>query len=426
MMTFVLVFLYVVLPSIYFILFLSGLYIYSPLSVVNYFFSLFSFYVVINNILISLKIPVFQLRLPHDKMIKVHVFTGLFVIIGIYFHFFFKLLTGSSIDLLSWVLLVLFSIMYVIAILWIETPLFRKFRKKILNRIQHPTLRAYDTIKKHHGYVFFLFGLLVTFHVNMTMVANAGTPLIFIFSLGYPIIVFLLFAYSKIRKSWLPELELIEKRRVSDIQILTFKKPEKKELHYHSGQFAYIRFLHSPLSAEEHPFSFLSCPSDPYISFGIKVLGDFTERVTTIEPKKMARINGGFGNFIPRYDIEQTCFIGSGVGIVPIVSLIRDMKNHPPKQQVLCFLSVNTREELLYEKEMREIADSIPQLRLLFYIYQEDGIRYSETLFESEIPEPQIYSYYICSSPTVRTVVVQSLKRLGVPKKQLHYEVFSY
>lgn len=83
MMTFTLVFLYVVLPAIYFILFLSGLYVYSPLSVVNYFFSIFSFYVVINNILISLKIPVFQLRLPHDKMIKVHVFTGLFVIIGI-------------------------------------------------------------------------------------------------------------------------------------------------------------------------------------------------------------------------------------------------------------------------------------------------------------------------------------------------------
>ncbi len=130
MMTFTLVFLYVVLPAIYFILFLSGLYIYSPLSVVNYFFSMFSFYVLINNILISLKMPVFQLRLPHDKMIKVHVFTGLFVIIGIYFHFFSKLLTGSSIDLLSWILLVLFSLLYVIAILWIETPLFRKFRKK--------------------------------------------------------------------------------------------------------------------------------------------------------------------------------------------------------------------------------------------------------------------------------------------------------
>ncbi len=425
-MIILLVFLYGIIPGIQFTLFMMDLPFFGVLDSVNYFLSIFSYYFILNHILITIKLPFFQKRFPYDRMVKFHVVSGTLIITSIYWHVIYKLVIGKEIEFLSWAILALFSLLYLSAILWIEAPGVRHVRRKILNRIGRKHLARYDLLKSFHGYAFLFLGFLGFLHITEAGVTDSSYAFASIYPLIHLVLVGLLVLYSRLRKIWLPRLVLKENQQVHDVSILTFVPEGSKNIAYRAGQFGYIRWKTPGLPTEEHPFSFLSCPTDSEISLGVKVLGDFTETTAKVPAGSIARINGGFGNFIPDFSRGKTCLIGSGIGIVPILSLLRDMKNHQPENAVLCFLAVTTREDLLIGEEIGKIAAMIPNLEVRILVYQEDGVLYSTDFFKNSIDFPHDYSYYLCSSMPVRTIVLNALDELGVPRHHFHFEAFSY
>jgi predicted ferric reductase len=325
--------LYVIIPVVQFVLFLMELPFFRIFDTINYFFAIVSYYWIFNHILITIKIPFMQRYFPYDKLVKFHVITGTSLIVAMVYHVLYKIFAGKMIDLLSWGMLILFAGLFTLAILWIEAPLFRHFRRKVLRRTKQNRIARYEILKMIHGYLFAVMGVLSFIHIlRADMLASS-----YLFAAIYPIIhlimVLGLFIFSKLRKLWLPHFSLLSNTLVQDTSILTFK-PSVSRLSYSAGQFGYISWRSPGLPKQEHPFSFLSAPSDPSISLGIKGLGDYTDSISSIPPGSIARINGGFGNFIPDYHKGKVCLIGSGIGIVPIVSLVRDMITRPPLHKV--------------------------------------------------------------------------------------------
>ncbi|MBL7006003.1 MAG: hypothetical protein ISR78_02850 [Spirochaetia bacterium] len=418
--------LYVIIPVTQFLLFMIELPFFRTLDTINYFFSILSYYWILNHIIITVKIPFLQKYFPYDKMVKFHVITGTSIILAMGYHVIYKLFAGKFIDLLSWGLLILFLGLFILAVLWIEAPVFRTFRRKILKIFKQNRIAPYDILKAVHGYLFAAMGVLAFIHILRAEMLESS----YLFAAYYPFIHLILTAvlllYSRIRKLWLPKLNLIQNDLVQDTTILTFAVPETARISYSAGQFGYISWQSPGLPKQEHPFSFLSSPSDNNISLGIKNLGDYTNSIRSIKPGSVARINGGFGNFIPNYEKGKVCLIGSGIGIVPIVSLIRDMLINPPAHKVEAFLAVNTRDELLAEAELLIAAEAVPHLTMHIYVFQEDGVLYSAELLKMALSEPLSYSYYICSSANVRKIVVGALSDLSVTKKQIYFEAFSY
>jgi len=359
-------------------------------------------------------------------MVKFHVVSGTLIITGIYWHVLYKLVIGKQIGLLSWTILALFSLLYLSAILWIEAPGVRHFRRRILKKIGRKHVARYDLLKSFHGYTFLLLGFLGYLHIHDAGVTDSSYAFASIYPLVHLVLVGLMVLYSRLRKNWLPRLKLQDNRQIHDVSVLTFVPEGARRIAYRAGQFGYIRWKTPGLPAEEHPFSFLSCPTDPEVSLGIKVLGDFTEITANVQVGSIARINGGFGNFIPDFSRGKMCLIGSGIGIVPILSLLRDMQNHQPEHAVLCFLAVNTREDLLIGDEIGTISARIPNLEVRIIVYQEDHILYSTNFLKESIVMPKDYSYYLCSSMPVRAIVLNALNELGVPHHHFHFEAFSY
>jgi len=417
--------LYVVLPVVQFILFLMDLPFFRFFDTINYFFAIVSYYWILNHILITVKIPFMQKHLPYDKLVKFHVITGTSLIIALVYHVLYKLFAGKLIDLLSWGLLILFAGLFTLAILWIEAPIFRHLRRKVLKKTKQNRIARYEYLKAIHGYFFAGMGVLSFIHILRADMLDSSYLFAAVYPIIHLIIVLSLFIFSRIQKLRLPRFSLISNDLVQDTSILTFK-PITSGLSYSAGQFGYISWRSPGLPKQEHPFSFLSAPSDAGISLGIKGLGDYTDIISSITPGSIARINGGFGNFVPGYHKGKVCLIGSGIGIVPIVSLIRDMLHHPPIHEVEAFLAVNTRDELLDESEMLAVAEAVPLLTLHIYVYQEDGVLYSSELLKSTLSAPQDYLYYICSSPNVRKILLGALSDLSVKKRRIYFEVFSY
>lgn len=420
--------LYAVIPGIQFALFMMDLPFFRVFDTVNYLLSIISYYWICNHLLITVKLPLLQRRFPYDRLIKFHVITGTTVVVSLGYHVLYKLIAGKQIDLLSWGLLVLFAGLFVLAVLWIEAPLFRHIRRRILKRSRRTQVFSYDLLKIIHGYLFLGLGILSYIHIDQAGMLDSSFTFAAVYPTIYLIMVVGLVLFSKVRKALLPRLRLVKNEAIKDISVLTFEpaKISARPLRYTAGQFGYISWRSKGLSREEHPFSFLSAPSDENISLGIKGLGDYTGSLATISPGSIARINGGFGNFVPNFTRKRVCLIGSGIGIVPIVSLIREMRYHPPTQEVIALIAVNTRTELLAEHELREVERLTPGLALHLFVYDEDKVLYSPEVLRSVIPDPESRTYYICSSENVRKIILEALGELGVHLRQTYFEAFTY
>ncbi len=98
----------------------------------------------------------------------------------------------------------------------------------------------------------------------------------------------------------------------------------------------------------------------------------------------------------------------------------------PPAVPVTAFLAVDTRDELLFEDELRLLVQDDSQVNLHLFIYQEDGVYYTPELFSERLEDPAHARYFICSSPKVRDIVLPALASLGVPSSAIEFEAFSY
>src|SRR5690606_24225344 len=107
---------------------------------------------------------------------------------------------------------------------------------------------------------------------------------------------------------------------------------------FSAGQFAWLK-VGSPWSIDEHPFSFSSSAERPErLEFGIKEAGDFTSRIGQLDHQLNVYLDGPHGAFsTDRTPAEATCFIAGGIGIVPILSMIRTLADRNDPRPLLLF-----------------------------------------------------------------------------------------
>jgi predicted ferric reductase len=97
---------------------------------------------------------------------------------------------------------------------------------------------------------------------------------------------------------------------------------------------------------KEHPFSMSSPPcADSKLEFTIKELGDFTRTIGQIEPGETAYVDGPYGAFsIDRYRAPGFVFIGGGIGLPPLMSMMRALAERGDRRPHL-LLTANSRWE---------------------------------------------------------------------------------
>ncbi len=105
------------------------------------------------------------------------------------------------------------------------------------------------------------------------------------------------------------------------------------------GQFAWLTIRNSPFALKEHPFSLSSSAMQPQtIHLTIKQLGDFTRRIKDISPGQTAYLDGPYGAFsIDRHPYSDYIFIAGGIGIAPIMCMLRTLADRGDERALLLF-----------------------------------------------------------------------------------------
>lgn len=216
---------------------------------------------------------------------------------------------------------------------------------------------------------------------------------------------------------------------------LTVKPVGHPGMRFLPGQFVWLTAWKSPFYDSEHPFSISSSAENPgCISLTIKELGDFTSKIKEMEPGQTVYLDGPFGAFsVDRHPhAKGFVFIAGGIGITPVMSMLRTMKDRSEKRPLFLLYGNNDWEGITFREEI-EVLQKFLNLTVVHVLAKppqdwqgERGFLTPEIL-DRYLPverDKNLHEIFICGPTLMLDAVENALPKLGVSLGDFHSERF--
>lgn len=206
-------------------------------------------------------------------------------------------------------------------------------------------------------------------------------------------------------------------------------------LAYRAGQFVWLNVGHARHALAENPFSLASAPAaGPELRFVIKELGDFTSRVGEVAPGTPAFVDGPHGTLTIDGRAEPgVVMIAGGVGIAPMLGLLRQMQaTDDPRQRLLIYAN-RTEGQIVHRDELEAMAED-PRCDVVHVLSEppagwEGPVGFVDAaLLPKLLPMPAArgWLHVLCGPPEMLAAVEDALIGLGVPARHILSERFRY
>ena len=232
------------------------------------------------------------------------------------------------------------------------------------------------------------------------------------------------------RKIYTTRLERIEDHTPSVKSFFLRLPPDQKFL-FAAGQFLSIHLKKHGIAIRK-PYSIASSPADPtLLELCVKRVegGYVTNELFNYEIGREIPIDGPDGVFTLKNSLDSDLyFIGAGTGIAPLRSMILSLFSDHFERPVFLLFGVRKENEILYEKEFREMENQHPNFHFVPTISRpekwagEKG--YVQEHLEHLVQKPDNKKFFICGLNPMVTAVREKLKTLGVDRKAIHYEKY--
>lgn len=204
-------------------------------------------------------------------------------------------------------------------------------------------------------------------------------------------------------------------------------------LPFEPGQFVWLKIGSTPFVFEEHPFSIASTAEHPErMEFTIKALGDFTELLGALRPGRRVFLDGPYGGFTVD-GLESAAgfvFIAAGVGITPLLSMLRTLADRGDRRRFWLIMSARTEHDLMLRPEVEQVRARLG-LKVTEVVsapgpgWTGESGRIDHDLLGRTLPRrPHRLHYFLCGPTPMVTSVSQDLIALGVPFRRIHTERF--
>ena len=218
-----------------------------------------------------------------------------------------------------------------------------------------------------------------------------------------------------------------------DAWTVTFEPVGHGGVRFQPGQFAWLTMRSSPFAMKEHPFSFSSSPAGGggRLAFTIKELGDFTHTIKDLVPGEVGYVDGPYGAFtIDRHPAPGYVFIAGGIGIAPIMSMLRTLADRGDRRPVLLLYAYRRWERMTFREAITALSDRLA-LRVVHVLEEppEDWVGergwITREVLERHLPSDRTEPHYFICGPEAMTQAMEKLLfHLGVPLGRVHSELF--
>ena len=213
--------------------------------------------------------------------------------------------------------------------------------------------------------------------------------------------------------------------------ILTLSPPAGSGFRFQPGQFAWFAFGRSPFSLTKHPFSFSSSAEQARTEIAVKALGDFTSRISELEPGTPVYVDGPHGVFsIDQYEGPGFGLIAGGVGIAGLISMLRTMADREDVRPVVLVYANREWEGVAFRDALDQLAAQM-NLTLVHLLEQpppgwkgETGYVNRELLSRCLPHGYQRFQFFICGPDPMMDAAEAALLDMGVPGERVHTERF--
>ena len=206
-------------------------------------------------------------------------------------------------------------------------------------------------------------------------------------------------------------------------------------LDFRPGQFAWLKIGESAFVFEEHPFTIASAATRPWRKeFTVKALGDFSEILAGLRPGRRVHLDGPHGAFtLDGLRSDGFVFVAGGVGITPMLSMLRTMADRGDQRPVLLVVAGRTADDLLHRAD-HEHLDQRLDLRLVEILEEPPADWHGEIgwlthdILDSALPGRRGRShldYFVCGPGPMVAAATRILEEdWGIADRRIHTELF--
>ncbi len=164
--------------------------------------------------------------------------------------------------------------------------------------------------------------------------------------------------------------------------------------------------------------------------------GQVSSFLFACEPGDEITITGPFGDFHVRPGDAEMVFVGGGVGMAPLRSMILDqLLQERSRRKISYWYGARTLGDLYYAEEFERLADAHENFSWHVALSDprpEDDWRGDlgfihavlHDRYIAEHPEPADCEYYVCGPPAMTAAVMHMLEENGVEREQVFYDDF--
>jgi len=229
--------------------------------------------------------------------------------------------------------------------------------------------------------------------------------------------------------------KLLEKiPRGSDTTSYRFSRPS--DYTFTAGQW-YTITLSGDDGPLDHHFSHADSPTEDFIELTTRLTGsDFKNVLDALPLDEEAEFEGPFGRFVFDYQAPKIAFLTGGIGITPVRSMLRylrdtDSEGRVQGQQLVMFYGSMTEDGIVYKDDLDQFEKEIEGFRVVHVITNpteswtgHSGFINADTI-RAELPDPGSWTYYVVGPPAMITAMDKVLEELAIPKEQRKVESFS-
>ncbi|MFJ3049960.1 pyridoxamine 5'-phosphate oxidase family protein [Pseudomonas nitroreducens] len=237
------------------------------------------------------------------------------------------------------------------------------------------------------------------------------------------------------RQHWQDWQVLRVVRESEDICSFYLQPPAGTAVNFSPGQHLPIRL---PIGEQAliRTYSLSSAPSDGELRISVKAQGPVSRHLhEQVRLGDRLQVRAPMGSFTLKGDSARpVVLIGAGVGITPLLSMLRELAAAGPARRVHLFQSARTLGQLPFQREIAELRQRTPQLQVhralsrpepgaVFGRDFEQAGRLDIEAIKARLPLDD-YDFYVCGPGEFTQAIYDGLRGLNIADARVHAETF--
>lgn len=221
-------------------------------------------------------------------------------------------------------------------------------------------------------------------------------------------------------------VSIIDKKIIAnDTLEITFNKP--KQFQFIPGQYVYLKLKNQILKDYDNDtreFSIVSHPSENKLVISMRISeSGYKTKLNELNIGEKCLVMGSLGEFTIRNSSNNICFIASGIGITPILPMLKELEIKNYKNPVTIIYSNKSEENTAYLKEIRQITKRLDiKMHLKF---TENSPRIDKEYLTQCILETNNTDFYIVGKNYFIENMKKLLFQLNVSNDKIYTDSFN-